>query len=202
MVPPSANSAGTQTRKREGRTRRKGDGSFGGRQSSSRECRIWTKAPRSVRASVRAVAEKLLAMEGISGRRSARLSRGPRGTDLGGLRVLASIVQAIRQASARRRRQGCQRWSIGRTRGRIKAARIASNGHRSEGRVVKRGLPRSHLHRAAPSFSVPVLPSSDCAFGRCLWMGARHAARRRASEHEAQASEREHPRVSPKGTRV
>jgi len=37
-------------------------------------------------------------MEGISGRRSARLSRGPRGTDLGGLRVLASIANTNREA--------------------------------------------------------------------------------------------------------
>jgi hypothetical protein len=107
----------------EGRTRRKGDGSFERRQSSSRERRISTKAPRSVRASARAASEKLLTMEGISGRRSARLSRGPRGTDLGGLRALASIATAIRQAGARRRRQGCQRWVVRATRGRIDAAR-------------------------------------------------------------------------------
>jgi hypothetical protein len=35
------------------------------------------------------------------------------------------------------------------------------DGHRSEGRVVKRDFPRSHLHRAAPSLSVPGLRSSD-----------------------------------------
>jgi len=76
----------------KGHSRRREDGSFERRQSSSRERRISTKAPRSARASARVVAEKLLAMEGISGRRSARLSRGPRGTDLGGLRALASIA--------------------------------------------------------------------------------------------------------------
>jgi hypothetical protein len=31
----------------------------------------------------------------------------------------------------------------------------AGSGRRSEDRVVKRGFPRSHLHRAAPSFSMP-----------------------------------------------
>jgi hypothetical protein len=51
---------------------------------------------------------------------------------------------------------------------------------------VKRGLPRSHLHRAAPSFSVPGPSSSD--------EGSARAARRHAGEHEAKVSEREHPR--------
>jgi hypothetical protein len=34
-------------------------------------------------------------------------------------------------------------------------------GHQSGERAVKRDLPRSHLHRAAPSLSVLALPSSD-----------------------------------------
>jgi len=42
-----------------------------------------------------------------------------------------------------------------------KAARTHRTGHQSEGRAVKRDLPRSHLHRAAPSLSVLALPSSD-----------------------------------------
>jgi len=66
-------------------------------------------------------------------------------------------------------------------------------GHQSGGRAVKRDLPRSHLHRAARA--------SRCPLSR-LRTGDRHTARRRMSEHEAQASEREHPRVSLKGTRV
>jgi len=144
----------------EGHSRRREDGSFERRQSSSRERRISTKAPRSARASARVVAEKLLAMEGISGRRSARLSRGPRGTDLGGLRALAPIVKTIGKQEPRRRRQRCQRWAARSARGRINAARTNRTGHRSEGRAVKRDLPRSHLHRAAPSLSVPG-PSSS-----------------------------------------
>jgi len=100
-------------------------------------------------------------MEGISGWRSARLSRGPRGTDLGGLRALASIASRFDKLESRRRRQGCQRWVDRSTRGRINAARSHRTGHQSEGRAVKRDLPRSHLHRAAPSLSVLALPSSD-----------------------------------------
>jgi len=61
---------------------------------------------------------------------------------------------------------------------------------RSEDRVVKRGPPRSHLHRAAPSFSVPGLLVTAAFTGGVGW-GERHAARRRAGGHEAQASERE-----------
>jgi hypothetical protein len=78
------------------------------------------------------------------------------------------------------------------------AARSHRTGHQSEGRAVKRDLPRSHLHRAAPSLSVPGLPHG----GASHTTEGRHAARRCVSGHEAQASEREHPRVSLKGMRV
>jgi len=51
-------------------------------------------------------------MEGIPGRRSARLSRGTRGTGLGGLWIDArlSLKRGARR-SRKRRRQGCQRRS-------------------------------------------------------------------------------------------
>jgi len=63
-------------------------------------------------------------------------------------------------------------------------------GHQSGGRAVKRELPWSHLHRAAPSLSVLALR---------LRTGDRHSARRWVSEHEAKASEREHPRAESQG---
>jgi len=45
-------------------------------------------------------------------------------------------------------------------------------GHRSEGRAVKRDLPRSHLHRAARASRCPVSRLRAQAFR----MGERHAA--------------------------
>jgi len=74
--------------------------------------------------------------------------------------------------------------------GRKKPEESEAAKERSEDRVVKRGPPRSHLHRAAPSFSVPG-PLATAAFTGGVGWGGRHAARRRAGEHEAQASGRE-----------
>jgi hypothetical protein len=101
----------TRTRKRTGRTRRRGNGSsVAGRSSSRERPRDRRRHRGALRASARVAAAKRLTAEGISDRRSVRSSRSPRGVGLGGLRALASQSQsAIRQARERRRRQGCQR---------------------------------------------------------------------------------------------
>jgi len=78
--------------------------------------------------------------------------------------------------------------------GRIKPGGPATSGERSEDRVVKRGPPRSHLHRAAPSFSVPglhVASSGALPFGAddvedgtrrdSAWVGTRRKPRQRES---------------------
>jgi len=80
------------------------------------------------------------AMEGTSDRESARLSQGPRGTDLGGLRVTArDSPKATPHQRARRRRQGCQRRSFtaaheGRKRPRVTLVRSSKWGSRCEPR--------------------------------------------------------------------
>jgi len=81
----------------EGRTRRKEvDSSRGGDPHH-----VSATTRRSVRGRSRfgaGAAADVLAMEGISGRRSARPSRGPRGTDLGGLR--ASRIDRTRDSKS------------------------------------------------------------------------------------------------------
>jgi hypothetical protein len=130
-------------------------------------------------------------MEGISDRRSVRPSRDPRGVGLGGLRALASNS---RSRFEKRESGGGDRDISGSharaTPRRKTPGESESAKERSEDRVVKRGPPRSHLHRAAPSLSVPGLFATAALTGGIGW-GGRHAARRRAGEHEAQASERE-----------
>jgi len=123
-----------------------------------------------VRASARAAAERL-AMEGISDRRSVCPSRGPRGVGLGGLRALASNS---RSRFEERESGGGDRDASG---SHVRAAprkktpgEPESAKERSEDRVVKRGPPRSHLHRAAPSFSVPA-PLVTAAFTGGARMG-------------------------------
>jgi hypothetical protein len=74
--------------------------------------------------------------------------------------------------------------------GRMKPGGPATSGERSGDRVVKRGPPRSHLHRAAPSFSVPglhVASSGALPFGAddveggtrrdSAWVGTRRKPR-------------------------
>lgn len=130
-------------------------------------------------------------MEGISDRRSVRPSRDPRGVGLGGLRALASVSRT----RAEKRESGGGDRDVSGSRARAAPRNKTpeepeSARERSEDRVVKRGPPRSHLHRAAPSFSVPG-PLATAAFTGGVGWGGRHAARRRAGEHEAQASGRE-----------
>jgi len=97
-----------------------------------------------------------LATEGISGWWSARLSRGPRKTNLGGLRSYArgSGQKAARRKRARRRRQRYQRRTDRFARTGRTSPRVASSESRSEKRTVKRASPRSRLHRRAPSLPV------------------------------------------------
>jgi hypothetical protein len=130
----------------------------------------------SVRASARTVAAERLAMEGISDRRSVRPSRDPRGVGLGGLRALASNS---RSRFEKRESGGGDRDASG---SHVRAAprrktpgESESAKERSEDRVVKRGPPRSHLHRAAPSLSVPG-PLVTAAFTGGVGWGGRHAA--------------------------
>jgi len=94
-----------------------------------------------------------LATEGISGWWSARLSRGPRKTNLGGLRSHArgSGQKQHPRKRARRRRQRYQRRTERFARAGRTSPRVASSESRSEKRTVKRASPRSRLHRRAPS---------------------------------------------------
>ena len=115
-------------------------------------------------------------MEGISDRRSVRPSRDPRGVGLGGLRALASNS---RSRFEKRESGGGDRDASG---SHVRAAprrktpgESESAKERSEDRVVKRGPPRSHLHRAAPSLSVPG-PLVTAAFTGGVGWGGRHAA--------------------------
>lgn len=99
-------------------------------------------------------------MEGILDRRSARLSRGPRGTGLGGLPTNARCSMKREPGRAgRRRRQGCQRRSVSgfSQRKNLRLSR-APAGRRSESPVVKRVSPQPRSYRLAPSW--PVLVSA------------------------------------------
>jgi len=149
------------------------------------------KASWSVRASARAAAARHLAAEGISDRRSVCPSRGPRGVGLGGLRALVSRRDCAWKSEGAEEATGMSAaLSHDQPRGRTTPGGEWIGRERSEDRVVKRGPPRSHLHRAAPSFSVPG-PLVTAAFAGGVGWGGRHATRRRAGEHEAQASGRE-----------
>jgi hypothetical protein len=146
-----------RTRKRTGRKGRKGNGEseLGDPHHVSAHATD-ERIVASVRASARVAAAERLAMEGISDRRSVRPSRDPRGVGLGGLRALASNSRSRfekrgsgggdRDVSGSHVRAGPREKTPGNS---------ESAKERSEDRVVKRGPPRSHLHRAAPSLSVP-----------------------------------------------
>jgi len=181
----------TRTRKRTGRTRRKGNGSSVAGRSSSRE------RPRDRRSFV----EPFVLRHGRGLRRIWRrkASRTAEAYALHGApaeSVLAAFELSHRNRKARFDKRGSgggdrdvSGFSHERSSGRTsRVSRI--DGRRSGERVVKRGPPRSHLHRAAPSFSVPGLFATAAFTGGVGW-GGRHAARRRAGEHEAQASGRE-----------
>jgi len=129
------------------------------RRSSSRERRRKVNASRFrpfVLRRGRAGCVPRLATEGISGWWSARLSRGPRETDLGGLRSYArgSCQKRRPRKRARRRRQRCQRRTVDSLAWGEHPQRVASSESRSEKRSVKRASPRSRLHRRAPSLPV------------------------------------------------
>jgi len=128
------------------------------------------------------------------GRQSARLSRGLRGADLGGLRASAWL-STKREAThpARRRRQGHQRRAVWFSRGGRERFLVEQlPGRRSGSCVVKRDSPRPRSHRAAPSFPVHAT--------LVLGLARRRARDVRANEHGAERLRKEGgSRVVPKG---
>jgi len=110
-----------------------------------------------VRASVRAGCAWRLTMEGTLDRECARLSRGLRGTGLGGLRITAWDPRPKR---APRAEPGGGDKGVRGERNRLahegrERPRMRATGRRSGKRAVKRGSPRSRLQRAAPSLPLP-----------------------------------------------
>jgi hypothetical protein len=133
------------------------------RRSSSRERRNHrSRRCRFARISMRAGCAASLATEGTSDRESARLSQGPRGTDLGGLRESAweSATAALRDelgGGDRGVRSGQRDDAVGKTTPRMQR----SLGRRSGYRVVNRDAPRPRSHRMARATRCPFRASPD-----------------------------------------
>jgi len=124
------------------------------------------------------------AVEGTSDRESARLSQGPQGTGLGGLRVTAwDSPKATPYQRARRRRQGCQRRPFtvahgGRKRPRVTLVRSSKWGSRCEPRFSP-----ASFASGGPSCPVPAPQVSGRA------KREREKWTFRVNEHEPQGSE-------------
>jgi hypothetical protein len=138
-----------------------------------------------VRASARTGTEWHRAMKGISDRESARLSRGPRGTGLGGLRVFAANRRAIATRGTREA-TGMPEAAHSLTRAEESRRTRRAGGFRSEGRVVKRGFPRSRLHRVARASRCALLRRKA---GESAWRDATRANTRREPRNEGIRSE-------------
>jgi hypothetical protein len=123
------------------------------RRSSSRERRCDRGGRRGfVRASARAGCAWRLPMEDSLDRECARLSRGPRGTGLGGLRAKASDSPQRQPAPTSPEEATGEPEANGLLRARRKKtpSRVVGNGRRSGKRAVKRGSPQSHLVSGGP----------------------------------------------------
>jgi len=132
------------------------------RRSSSRERRVLGKGTTgSFALTVRAGRVAHLAAEGTSDRESARLSQGPRGTDLGGLRATEWVQRKRPTPEPRRRRQRCQRRSCRSRTGEENALARRSHGRRSGSRVVNRDSPQPRSHRVARAALCSLSRSSD-----------------------------------------
>jgi len=137
-------------------------------------------------------------VEGTSDRESARLSRGPRGTGLGGLQ--ATAVESLRDPLLTSSEEATGVPEAGvreRAAETIHRSRLPY-GCRSGSRAVKRDSPQPRSHRAAPSFPVPS-PAS-------LRTSAERGAKEDHSRERARASRlgtRAGPARAPKGlTRI
>jgi len=170
---------GAQARKRRRPRAAKGGRFFEARRSSSRERRRDRRKLRGfVRAPARARCAQRLPMEVSLGRECARLSRGPRGTGLGGLRAKVQGTRLTRQPAPTSPEEATRESeaNVSFTRdGRKRRHASSVRAPKWEARREARFSPVSSSHRKAPSRPVP---SSD-AFGRSkerveetpLWTG-------------------------------
>jgi len=115
-----------------------------------------------------------LPVEDTLDRRSARLSRGPRGTGLGDLRARARECLGAPTPTSTKEATGVSEASgNGSVAVEENATVFGSSGRRSGKRAVKRDSPQSRLHRVAPSLPVPTSRVS----GHAKWRAKKTFAR-------------------------